>query len=354
MRSLSRRRFLAEVGTVAAGGALVACGGGLAIPSASAAGATTTPSPVPSPIKVTLGSVSVSAANSAIWAAEDGGYLKKYGLDAVVKNIGDSTQAVPAMLSGEVPLNCGISGSAVVASSLQGGDVFFVGVTVNTFPSSLYVKQSVPSVAALKGGKIGVSRLGSASDTGGRIALTKNGLDAKDFTFVQLGGLDQILAALIAGQIDGAVLSPPQTLLARSAGFKDIVDMSTLGVEYVYNGIATTRAFAKDNGPAIEGALKAIVEGVHRFKTDAAFGKSVVANRTKLTDQGQVDETYRLFANTYLKDRPFLTDASFKTVLDELAPVQPKAVGANTAPFYDNGYLKKLEDSGFLKSVLGS
>ena len=337
---------------MAAGSALVACGGGIAAPSGSTAIATTTPAPTP--FKVTLGSVSVSAANSAIWSAEDGGYLKKYGLDADVKNIGDSTQAVPAMLSGEVPLNCGISGSAVVASSLQGGDVIFVGVTVNTFPSSLYTKQSVASVAALKGGKIGVSRLGSASDTGGRIALTRNGLDPKEFTFVQLGGLDQILAALIAGQIDGAVLSPPQTLLARSAGFKDLVDMSALGVEYVYNGIATTRAFAKQNGPAIENVLKAIVEGVHRFKTDAAFGKSVVANRTKLADQGQVEETYRLFANTYLKDRPFLTDASFKTVLDELAPVQPKAVGASTSAFYDNGYLKKLEDAGFLKSVLGS
>ncbi len=60
----------------------------------------------------------MSAANSAIWAAEDGGYLKKYGLNAEVRTIAYSTQAVPAMLSGEVPLNCGLSGTAVVASDL--------------------------------------------------------------------------------------------------------------------------------------------------------------------------------------------------------------------------------------------
>ncbi len=340
---MKRREFVVGTGAI---GLLAACGGGAVPPAAPSA----TPVAL---IRAKLGSVSVSAANSAIWAAEDGGYLKKYGLDAEVVNIADSTQAVAALLSGEVPLNCGISGTAVVASSLQGSDLVMLGVTVNTFPSSLYAKQSIQSVAGLKGMKIGVSRFGTASDTGGRISLRRNGLDpAKDATFLQFGGLNEILAALQTGQIDAGVLSPPHTVLARAAGFKELVDMGALGIEYFYNGVATTRAFAKQNGTLVENALKALIEGAQRFKTDEAFGKSIVQNRTKLTDASQVEETWRLFATKYLTARAFVTPGGIQTVIDEVAQREPKAQWAKPMDFYDDSFMKKLDESGFIKSIV--
>ncbi len=341
---MKRREFLIRS---AAGGLLAACGGGVA-PGPAA------PTATAAPIKVTLGSVSVSAANSAIWAAEDGGYLKKYGLDAEVRNIADSTQAVAAMFAGEVPLNCGISGTAVVASVLQGSDLVILASTVNTFPSSIYAKASIASVADLRGKKVSVTRFGTASDTGARIAIKRGGLDpAKDVTLLQLGGLNEALAALQTGQIDAATLSPPQTVLARQAGFKELVDIGALGIEYVYNGVATSRAWAKQNAAAVEAALKALIEGAHRFRTDAEWGKSVVANRTKITDTAQIEETWRLFATRYLKEPPFPTDAAIQIVLDELGQSQPKALSASPKSFYDDGVLKKLDESGFIKSVLG-
>ncbi len=348
MKTLDRREFLAGLGAVAGGAFFAACAPAPAAPTGAA-------SPSATPFKIKLAFVSVSAANSAIWAAEDGGYLKKYGLAAEVVNIADSTQAVPALLTGDTPVNCGLSGTAVVASGLSGSDLIFVGVTINTFPSSIYVKSSITSAAALKGGKVGVTRFGTASDTAGKIGLKQLGLDpAKDVTLIQTGGLNESLAAMQTGQIDGGVLSPPVTLLARNAGFRELVDVSTAGVEYVYNGIATSRNFAKQNPAVIENVLKAVIEGMHRFKTDAEFGKKVTADRTKLTDSAQVEETWRLFATKYLKEPPYLTDAGLKTVLDELVPNNAKAKDATSSSFYDNSYLKRLEDGGFLKSVTGS
>ncbi len=79
MQTLNRREFLVGCGTVAASGVLAAC-------STGTASRTSPPTAAP---RIALGAVSVSAANSAIWAAEDGGYL-----------------------------NCGLSGMAVVASDL--------------------------------------------------------------------------------------------------------------------------------------------------------------------------------------------------------------------------------------------
>ncbi len=305
-------------------------------------------------VKIKLGWVSVSAANAAIWSAEDGGYLKQYGLDADVPNFADSTQAVAALVSGGTDVNCGISGTAIVAANLQGSDLIIIASTINTFPNSLYSKTSIPNIAALKGLKVGVTRIGTASDTAARLGIRSGGLDPdKDVQYVQTGGLNETVAALQTGQIDAGALSPPQTLAARNLGFKELIDVSTLGLEYVYNGVATSRAYAQKNPAAIDALLKAIVAGEHRFRTDAAFGKKVTATRAKLTDQAQIDETYTVFAKSYLKEPPFPTEAAMRTVLDELSKTRADAKTADPKRFIDASYLQKLQDSGFLKSLGG-
>ncbi len=355
---MKRRELLIRSGAVVAGGLIAACGGAAApsaAPSvAASASATAVPTASAAPVKVKLGWVSVSAANSAIWSAEDGGYLKKHGLDATVPNFADSTQAVAGLISGGTDINCGISGTAIVAANLQGSDLIIIGSSINTFPNSLYGKATYTKVAELKGKKIGVTRIGTASDTAARLALKSGGLDPdKDVEYVQTGGLNETVAALQANKIDAGALSPPQTLAARSLGFKELVDVSTLGLEYVYNGLATSKAYAQKNPQVVEAVLKAIVEGEHRFRTDAAFGKKVIADRAKLKDQKEIDETYTLFATKYLKYPPLPTEAAMKTVLDELSKTRADARTADPKRFVDASYLQKIVDSGFLKSIGG-
>ncbi len=350
---MKRRELLIRSGAVMAGGLIAACGGGVASPSAAPSAAVkATASPSAAPVKVNLGWVSVSAANSAIWSAEDGGYLKTYGLQAENPNFQDSTQAVAALIAKNTDINCGISGTAIVAANLQGSDLIIIASTINTFPNSLYSKTSIAKVADLKGKKIGVTRIGTASDTAARFALSSGGLDPdKDVEYIQTGGLNQTVAALAANQIDAGALSPPQTLAARTLGFKELVDVSTLGLEYVYNGVATSRAYAEKNANVVEDVLKAILAGEHRFRTDAAFGKKVTADRAKLKDQAQIDETYTLFATKYLNYPPFPTAGAMKTVLTELGKTRPDARTADPNKFIDPSYLQKLQDSGFIKSL---
>lgn len=175
----------------------------------------------------------------------------------------------------------------------------------------------------------------------------------KDVLYVQTGGLNETVAALQANQIDAGALSPPQTLAARTLGFKELIDIGSLGIEYVYNGVAVSRAYAQKNPATVEAVLKAILEGEHRFRTDPAFGKKVIADRAKLTDQAQIDETYTVFAKTYLKEPPFPTEAAMKTVLDELSKTRQDAKTADPKKFIDASYLQKLQDSGFIKSLGG-
>jgi NitT/TauT family transport system substrate-binding protein len=349
MHGVTRRQILRRAVGLAAIGLTQACA-----PISTAPLAAPTAPPARSAANIKLGWVSVSAANSAIWSADAGGYLKKYGVDNYeLVGIQNSPQAVPAIFSGEVPLNCGISSTEVIASAIQGSDLTFLAVTINTFPSSIIAQPSITSVAALKGTRIGVSRFGSASDTAARVYLKRQGLNPDtDVTLLQIGGPAETLAAMQTGQIEAGVLSPPVTTQGKRAGLVEVVDIGTLGIEYAYNGVATTRAFLRDNTDLVEAVLKAMIEGAHRFKTDADFGKSTIAKRANVDDPGILQETWQPFASEYLRDRPFPTDAGMQTVLDELGPTVEKARTASPRQFYDDALLKKLEQSGFFRAVL--
>jgi ABC-type nitrate/sulfonate/bicarbonate transport system substrate-binding protein len=304
--------------------------------------------------KIKLGWVAVSAANSAIWSADAGGYLTKYGIDYELSGIQNSPQAVPAILSGEIPLNCGISSTDVIASVLQGADLTFLAVTINTFPSSIMGQPGLDSPQALKGARIGVSRFGSASDTAARVYLKRQGLDPNaDVTLVQIGGTNETLAAMQAGQLDAGVLSPPVTTQAARMGFTEVVDIGKLGIEYAYNGVAAQKKFIGDNPDLVENVLKALIEGAHRFKTDPEFGKSTIQKFTKVDDAQILQVTWEPFAAEYLRDRPFPTDAGMQTVLDELSGSVDKARTASPRDFYDDSVLKKLDQNGFLRTTLG-
>jgi ABC-type nitrate/sulfonate/bicarbonate transport system substrate-binding protein len=211
------------------------------------------------------------------------------------------------------------------------------------------------SVEALKGARIGVSRFGSASDTAARIFLKRQGLNPNtDVSLLQIGGIAETLAAMQSGQIDAGVVSPPVTTQAMRAGFPEIVDIGALGIEYAYNGVAASRSFVRDNTQLVESVLKAMIEGAHRFKTDADFGKATIAQRTKVEDPEILHATWQPFATQYVRDRPFPTDAGMQTVLDELAPTVDKAKTASPRDFYDDTLLKKLEQSGFFRTVMGA
>ena len=50
---------------------------------------------------------------------------------------------------------------------------------------------------------------------------------------------------------------------------------------------------------------------------------------------------------------PYANAAGVRAVLQFLVAGQPKAATANSEEFFDNSFLKKIEDSGFTKPFAG-
>ena len=69
----------------------------------------------------------------------------------------------------------------------------------------------------------------------------------------------------------------------------------------------------------------------------------------KLTDRSRAEEGYDYYYDL-MPVVPYASAAGIKSVLQNLAPSQPKAASANPEDFYDNSFLKRIEESGFTKS----
>ena len=88
-------------------------------------------------------------------------------------------------------------GSAAVTGNLAGADIVIIASFLNTFPYSLISLPEIKKVDQLVGGKVAISRFGSATDLSVRMALTKVGLNAeKDVVLLQIGTQTARVAAL--------------------------------------------------------------------------------------------------------------------------------------------------------------
>jgi hypothetical protein len=69
----------------------------------------------------------------------------------------------------------------------------------------------------------------------------------------------------------------------------------------------------------------------------------------KISDRARAEEGYDYYVDL-MPVMPYPTAAGLRTVLQNLAPAQPKAATANPEEFYDPSFLKKIEQSGFTKT----
>src|SRR5574341_1286647 len=104
-----------------------------------------------------------------------------------------------------------------------------------------------------------------------------------------------ILAALMAGQIDAGTVSPPTNSRARKAGLRELMNLAKDGPEYVSVAIGTTRAYIKANEDTVRRVVRAYAEGVHLFRTNKQVGIRVLAKYTKLKEQDILEDAYNQF-----------------------------------------------------------
>src|ERR1051325_10147490 len=243
------------------------------------------PAPVHSSDKIKFPYSPVGWESLAWFVGKEGGYYEKYGLDVDLFFQGASSEIIQAMLSGDANF-AGIAGPAIISNIIGGGDVIQAAALVKTFTIPIYSQPSIKVLADLKGQKVGVSRFGAVTHITALSVLEKAGI-SKDVTIVQTGGIPESTAALTSGAIAAATVLPPQSLMLKDKGFRELVglkELKDLNIPFVENGLAVRRSFANRNPDVVRRFLKASLEGLKRVFEDRNFTMKVLGQYTKITE----------------------------------------------------------------------
>lgn len=330
-----------------------ACGGSTAAPSptaASSASGAATATAKPQPVSLKFNWTAVSGASSGLWTAFEAGYFKDENLDVSLEHIASSSTAVAALLSKQIQFTH-LDGEVDVDANLTGGNIRMIYGITNKLVFSVMSKPDITKPDQLKGKKLGITKIGSSTDTAGRLALSiwKLKPDA-DVTFIGLSEVPQIFTALTTGAVDAGVVSPPTVYRAKDAHFYELINLATDGPDWPSVGIGATEDYIKANPDVVTRVIRAYSKGVWRFKTDKAFALPVLQKYLGVKDQSILERTWTDFSK-YLASPPYVV--GFPNVLKRYAEEGKDVSKIKESDLVDTTAVKQLDDSGFYKQLYG-
>jgi len=301
--------------------------------------------------KVRINWTAVTGAQSGIYVAYEEGLFKKNGLDVELIHIPSSSRGIQAMLAGELGFSS-LDGLNVAQANLKGANLALIAGATNRFVFSLMGKPEIKRTADLRGKKIGITRIGSSTHTAALYALSQAGLKPSDYQILPLMEVPNILTALLAGQVDAGVVSPPTNSRARKAGLNELMNLAKEGPEYVSVALGTSRAYIKDHEDVVRRVVRSYAEALQLFKANKQVGIRVLGKFTKLKDQDILEDAYNQFRE-YFDPIPYVSRKGIEAVLTDVAEKEPAAKGLKPDDIIDMRFVAELEKEGFFKKPAG-
>lgn len=300
--------------------------------------------------KLRLAWAGFSPTNSPVWVIEDRKLLQKMGVQPEIIAINASPTVLQALLAGEIDA-ASISVTTLVSSRLQGADTVMIVGVVPTFVDHIVSLSGITKVEQLKGKTGAVNRLGSTSDLGLRLALRKLGIDPdRDVKIIPAGGNPERFAALSKGIVQFTIMPEPFLTEAEKLGFRNLYNISDLKIPFWWNGTLTREAILKAKRPLIQKLVRAMVEAIHIIKTEKAYAKAIFKKKLGIADAAGLERAYQAYSNAF-PEVPYPKPDGVKTMLDDLAPRNPRAAKADAKNFVDVSFIRELDTSGFIKQL---
>jgi ABC-type nitrate/sulfonate/bicarbonate transport system substrate-binding protein len=276
---------------------------------------------------------------------------EKYGLNVKSVYFNSGTVLIQAMAGGnivgsesEVPgmLNLAVSGVA---------DLKIVTVTINRIEHVFVVRKNIAKREDLRGKRLAVSRIGSASDTITRMVLRSWKIDPdKETILLQSGNTPTRMTALAAGHVDGALVSPESVhKLVASGCCRILADLADLPMDYARYGYAFPASYIKTQREILRRLLMAYLEGIYIFRTRP---KAVywALEEEDIKDPAVQKDVYERALKS-VREFPVPEPNGIQSVLDSLP--HPNAHNVKPASVMDTSILEEIKKSGFIDKLYG-
>ncbi len=307
----------------------------------------------PAAEKLVAGYSSVSPSELTLVTAAKAGLLDKYGFDAKTVYMGGSTRIVQAMIAGDIQIGQ-IGGSAVLFANAAGADVVYIATIINGMVAQIISRPEIKQVADLRGKALGVTRRGTNTDYWARFSMSHFGLEPdKDVSILFTGGLRETYTALLQGHVAAAAMGLGNSfgqLLLRQR-FNQLIDISRIGGDFPFNGVAVTRRFLQTKRPVVVEFIKAYLEAI-KFNLDhKALTKKILANYSGINDDDLLEIAYDVYILKMRSKVPYPIAGGWKTLIDFTARDNPRVREVKIEEVLDDSILRELEDNGFIRSL---
>ena len=276
---------------------------------------------------------------------------QKRGLEVKAIYFNSGSIMAQAMVTGDIA----VSDSDVPAqlSPKVAGlmDVRVIAVTINRLEHLFVVRNHVKTADDLKGKRIAISRFGSASDITTKLALRFLKLNPdRDVFILQSGNTPTRIAALVAGHVDGALVSPDQWYkVLASKCCRVLADLSELPLDYARFGIVVPMSVLRTQRETMRKLLEAYIEGIYVFKARPEVALSVLRD-DGIQDPQFAKGFYERIAGSF-REYPAPDPKGVQAALDSLSTAKEKSPQAKD--FIDASLIEEIKKSGYVERLYG-
>jgi ABC-type nitrate/sulfonate/bicarbonate transport system substrate-binding protein len=299
----------------------------------------------PAGAQVRVALTSLSSDFAGIYTASHLGLFAKEGIQVEPILISSSAINVPALLAKEIDvlLSAGEAGLRVYHEGYKGMRI--IASIIDKFTFTLMAKPSIATPGELRGQTIAVTRFGGSLDTSLRYALKHLKLDPKEnnITILQLGRSEDIVAALVAKKIDGAMLNSVFARRATQMGFKTLLDLGTMNIKYPQSSMLTRQDVIDKKREPLKKFLRAYFIGLDRFVKDKKLGIKVLTTFTPVKDEGIAALDYDDWSKKYLDQDGVTTRELIAGPLDQIGITKDSEREKIFTEVVDNSLLKEAK-----------
>ena len=285
-----------------------------------------------------------------MWVSVDKGFFKKYGLDVSMLQVRNGQVSLTALMSGDVQAFWPAI-SSVLSGVSGGAKIGCIASPFNRIARELIVRKEIDSLAALREKVVGVQSIGGGFWLQTMIVLERLGVDPdkNGLKLRVIGDEPTILQALLASNIDAAVITIASAGIAKRAGLRSLANTAELKVPYQGVGVCTRSDRITNSPDVMLRLVKGMIEGV-TFIHEPRNKREVIAilrKNLRLSTDQDAETSYnslRLVSTLDVAPDP----EAWRNVQRFVSRVTPKVAQLDIHQIINGNFVKTLEENGFL------
>jgi ABC-type nitrate/sulfonate/bicarbonate transport system substrate-binding protein len=294
-----------------------------------------------------LGAVGLGSILLAV--AHGQGLFRKHGIDVQLVPV-PGTQ-IPELTSS----NCFgyIGAPAAVMRAAEGTDLkILASFDTARLSSCLIVNSAICKPEQLRGKRLGARVIGAAMWIHTVLALEKLGLQPEQdqISVEEIGDPVDVIRAMEAGRIDGAVLARAQCEQLARKGFSILLDLFPLDMYGAPDALVVTATFLRDHPEVAERIVAGLIEGVafalsprERSAALESIKSELMLTDTVAAESGLV-ELSRVVAR-----RPYPSIERLRNMQRTMSLYKSTVRGVVIEDLVDNRFVRKLDENRFIE-----